>query len=201
METIDRIEVPGYSGRSLRVGEKSIIRITDLEGCQVGDLFAVAETDHTEYLCIGRTREITKRLFPVVGQQFYTNYYRPILTFHSDNSPGIHDALYPACDPALYRYLAGEDDHPSCHQNFLDEIENLGIIMDFVPGPVNLFQNTPVTKGGHLSEGPALTKPGDNVELRAEMDLLLILTSCSYDIDPEFIGGRSTPLLIEVFNN
>jgi uncharacterized protein YcgI (DUF1989 family) len=41
METIDRIEVPGYSGRGLRVQEKSIIRITDLAGCQVGDLFAL----------------------------------------------------------------------------------------------------------------------------------------------------------------
>jgi hypothetical protein len=142
---------------------------------------------------------VTERLFPAVGQQFYTNYYRPILTFLADHSPGIHDTLYPACDPVLYRLRNGDENHPSCHQNFLDETEKLGIKVNFVPGPVNLFQNTPVVEGGHLRAGPSLTKPGDNVELKAEMDLYLILTSCSYDIDPEFIGGISTPLLIEVF--
>jgi hypothetical protein len=141
---------------------------------------------------------VTKRLFPDVGQQFYRNFYRPILTFLTDNSPGIHDALCLACDPALCRFLAGDDDHPSCHQNILDATKKLGIKANFVPGPVNLFQNTPVTEAGHLSVGSSLTKPGDNVELKAEMDLFLILTSCSYDIDPDFIGGTSTPLLIEV---
>lgn len=199
MKRVDKVLVPGYSGRGIWIERDSIIRVTDIEGCQVGDLFAFAAADHTEYLCTGRTREVTKRLFPEVGQQFYTNYYHPILTFLRDNSPGIHDALYPACDPALYRLLPDEHDHPSCHQNYLDESEKLGISLGFVPGPVNLFQNSPVKEGGTLHEGPALTKPGDHVELKSEMDLLLILTSCSYDVDPIFIGGVSTPLLIEVF--
>jgi hypothetical protein len=165
----------------------------------VGDLFAYSQADPTEYLCTARTRELTERLFPAVGQQFCTNYYRPILTFISDHSPGIHDSLYAACDPALYQFRRAEEGHPSCHENFLKTAEVLGIDVGFVPGPVNLFQNTPVEGNEKLIFGPSLTKPGDYVEMRAEMDLSLILTSCSYDLDSQFIGDASTPLLVEVF--
>jgi uncharacterized protein YcgI (DUF1989 family) len=200
MRLIESVEVPGYSGRGLLVEKGSVVRITDLEGCQVGDLFAIAQEDHAEYLDTGHTREITGRLFPEVGQAFVSSIYRPMLTFLSDNSPGIHDTLYPACDPVFYRIMSDEGDHPNCHQNFLTAAEALGIQTEFVPGPVNLFQNTPVMTGGILASGPALTKPGDHVELRTEMDQFVILTSCSYDVDPEFIGGKSTPLLIEIFS-
>ena len=200
MELIEKIEVPGYSGGCLRIQAKSTIRITDVEGRQVGDLFAFPQDDPTEYLCTARTREITERLFPAVGQQFCTNYYRPILTFISDHSLGIHDSLYAACDPALYQLHKATEGHPSCHENFLKAATKLGIDVGFVPGPVNLFQNSPVENNEKLYLGPALTHPGDYVELRAELDLSLILTSCSYDLDSQFIGDTSTPLLIEVFH-
>ena len=199
MGPIEKIQVPGYSGIGLAVELGATVRITDVEGCQVGDLFAISQEDTCEYLSTSRTRSVNQRLFPKVGEQFYTNRYRPILTFLTDHSPGVHDTLYAACDPGLYERL-GAKGHPNCYENFLQAVQELGLKFGFVPGPVNLFQNTPVGKDGVLIVGASPTEPGDYVEFRVEMPLYLILTACSFDLDETFIGGASTPLLIEVFH-
>jgi len=198
MEPIEKVQVPGYEGRGLAVKQGATVRITDMEGCQVGDLFAISQEDTEEYLCSSRTRGINRRLFPKVGEQFVTNRWQPILTFLSDTSPGVHDTLIAACDSGLYEQL-GAEDHPNCHDNFLKVVETLALDFDFVPGPVNLFQNTPVGPEGEITLGGTLSKAGDYVEFKTEIPIYLILTACSYDMDEVFIGGKSTPLLIEVF--
>jgi hypothetical protein len=198
MNPIEKLQVPGYEGRGLAVEQGATVRITDVEGCQVGDLFAISQADTDEYLCSSRSRSVNQRLFPKVGEQFVSNRYRPVLTFLKDTSPGIHDTLYEACDPGLYE-LQGAKGHPNCHDNFLHAVETLELDFDFVPGPVNLFQNTPVGPEGELIIGASPTEAGDYVEFKVEMPIYLILTCCSYDLDPIFIGGTSTPLLIEVF--
>ena len=199
MTLLATIEVPGYAGRGLAVDAGCTIRVTDVEGSQIGDLFALVRADPTEYLCTARTRALTQRLFPSVGQQFFTNRYRPILTFVADCSPGVHDTLFASCDAGLHELLGGGASHPSCHANFLDAARSLGIDAADVPAPVNLFQNTPVRPDGTLGAERAPTRPGDHVELRAELDLYLVLTACSVDTGVDINGGESTPLRIEVF--
>jgi uncharacterized protein YcgI (DUF1989 family) len=201
MNTIADILVPGYRGGAVPVAKGSLIRVTDVEGCQVGDLFALSRDDPREHLCTERTRAVLNRLFPRVGQPFYTNRYRPALTFITDHSPGIHDTLYAACDPGLYAFMGAGDGHPSCHANFLSAVGTLGLDITDVPGPVNLFQNTPVGPDGELIVGRSPTAPGDYVEFRAELDLFLVLTACSYDLDEIFIGGESTPLRLQVLED
>jgi hypothetical protein len=96
VETI--VEVPGYSGRFVFVKCGSLIRITDVCGTQIGDLFAISQENDLEFLSASVTRSVTWRLFPQVGQAFYTTSRRPILTFLEDHSPGIHDMLFATAD-------------------------------------------------------------------------------------------------------
>ena len=196
---VETVEVPGYSGRGISVAAGSRIRVTDVEGAQICDLFALVQADPTEFLCTARTRAVTQRLFPAVGQQFFTNRYRPILTFLADHSPGVHDSLFASCDPGLHALLGGGESHANCHENFLAAVRELGIDMSSVPGPVNLFQNTPVRSDGSLGAERAPTQPGDHVEVRAELDLYLIVTACSVDTGVDINGGKSTPLRVDVF--
>ena len=147
---VETVEVPGYSGRGISAAAGSTIRVTDVEGAQICDLFALVQADPTEFLCTARTRALTQRLFPAVGQQFFTNRYRPILTFLADRSPGVHDSLFASCDPGLHALLGGGASHPNCHENFLAAARELGLDLSGVPGPVNLFQNTPVRSDGSL---------------------------------------------------
>ena len=73
--------------------------------------------------------------------------------------------------------------------------------IDPPPAPFNLFQNTVPKANGDFDVGVTLSKAGDYVEFRAEMDVILVVTACSVDIEIDGIqalGGRSTPLRIEV---
>ena len=192
------IEIPGYAGDGIVVRAGSTIRIVDVEGAQICDLFALVRSDPKEYLCTARTRAATRRLFPEVGQQFLSNLYRPMLSFLEDQSPGVHDSLFASCDPGLYEILGDRPSHPNCHENFLRAARSLGLNPEFVPGPVNFFQNTPVQSDGALGAERTPTQAGDYVELRAECDIYLVVTACSVDVGVEINGWKSTPLRVEI---
>ena len=197
VETI--VEVPGYSGRFVFVKRGALIRITDVCGTQIGDLFAISREDDFEFLSASVTRSVTWRLFPQVGQSFYTTARRPILTFLEDHSPGIHDMLFAPCDQGLYEEVGWKGPHPNCRDNYLTAAREAGIKHSFVPDPVNIFQNTPPQLDGVLVSEVTPTKAGDYLVLRADLDLILILTACSVDIGLNQPNGpKSTPLRIEV---
>lgn len=57
--------VPPQSGRAVPVERGSLIRITDPQGQQVADTWALTQTDGLEWLSTGQTRTYTGRLFPM----------------------------------------------------------------------------------------------------------------------------------------
>lgn len=189
------VVVPGYEGRAVEVAAAERIRITDVEGEQIGDLFALSQADHTEFLSAAVTRMINATLFPAVGGVFHSSRHRPVLTFLADNSPGPHDMFMAPCDRELYA-SRGQHDHPNCRENYLAAAETAGLSHRIVPDPVNVFQNSPARDDGTIDVTGTLSKPGDHIDLRAEMDIILILTACSSE---RINGGKSTPLRIEVF--
>ena len=105
--------VPAYEGRAVSVAKGTTIRITDLQGHQIGDMFAFVRDRSTEWLSTGATRTVHTRLFPEVGGAFVTQFLRPILTLVADTSPGVHDMLYPPCSPAQYKAAGVLGHHPS----------------------------------------------------------------------------------------
>jgi uncharacterized protein YcgI (DUF1989 family) len=51
-----------------------------------------------------------------------------------------------------------------------------------LPSPFNLWQNTPVEPDGTIKPNPPLTRKGDYIVMRAEMDLVVCLSACPQDI-------------------
>jgi uncharacterized protein YcgI (DUF1989 family) len=178
----ETIRVPAREGRGARVGAGGRFRVVDPEGGQVGDLFAFCADDVSEYASAEHTRVWVNRLFPLPGEQFVTNRRRPILTLEADDSPGIHDLLCAACDPARYEGLGVQGWHASCQENLRAAMVALGHPDVEVPQPINLFMNIPVRADGTIGWEPALTKAGDSVTFRAERDCLVVLSACPQDI-------------------
>ena len=188
--------IPPQSGRAFRVKRGDRIRITDVKGKQVADLFAFATEGGLDWLSTAETRDINERLFPAVGGLFYSAKARPMLTLIEDNSPGPHDMLFPACNAPLYE-RAGFPGHPNCRDNLMNALHGEGITLPFAPDPVDFFQNSPPQPDGRLDVLESINPPGGNVVLRAEMDLLLVVTACSVDYHPTN-GGVCTEIAVEV---
>ena len=191
-----RVVVPAREGRAIRVTAGEAIRIIDLEGSQVGDLFAFVAADITEYASAEHTRVALSRLFPRVGEAFLTNRRRPVLRFERDDSPGHHDMLCAACDPTRYAALGVEGWHASCEENLRRAMAELGHAQIEVPQPINLFMHIPVAADGTLGWEPAASAPGDSVTLRAELDVVLVLSAFPQDLNP-INGSGPTSLAIE----
>ncbi|MHC9291862.1 DUF1989 domain-containing protein [Mycobacterium sp. LTG2003] len=190
------LEVPARAGRALQIRRGDRLQVVDVDGGQVGDMFAFATADVGEHLSASHTRTATSSLFPHIGDQFVTNRRRPILTLVEDTSPGAHDMLIAACDPERYIKL-GVDDHDSCAANLRAALAELGLVTTIVPQPVNLFMNIPVSPEGTLSWLPAGSRPGDSITFEAEMDCVIVVSACPMDLNP-INGDRPTPLALRI---
>lgn len=196
MQDHRHLVVPPQSGRSVRVSRGDLIRVIDPKGQQVADLWAFTIEGKLDWLSTSQTRDINEKLFPVAGQCFYSANGVPMLTLVEDGSPGPHDMLFPACNPALYK-RAGFADHPNCQDNMLNALAREGIDLPFCPDPVDFFQNSLPEPDGHLDVYASINPPGGYVSLRAELDLLIVVTACSVDYHPTN-GSVCTEIEIEV---
>lgn len=192
-----RVEVPAREGRAVRMEANQRFQIVDTEGQQVVDLFAFVAQDVSEYASAEHTRVALGRLFPRVGETFVTNRRRPILAFERDHSPGIHDMLCAACDPTRYELLGATGPHASCQENLLEAMAGLGYGRVEVPQPINLFMNTPALPDGTIVFRAAETRPGDLVELRAMVDVVVVVSACPMDMNP-INSGQPKGVAIEL---
>ena len=190
------VDIAAYSGGFVTVRAGQFLRLVDIEGTQIGDLFAISTADHDDYLSPSVTRLYNGNLFPRIGQSFRTTRDRPILTFTRDHSPGFHDMLYASCNRTWYA-SRGLEDHANCRDNYFAAARAAGIDHSVQPDPVNIFQNTPPGPDGTFFVGVTMSKPGDFVTLRVEIDCIVVVTACSSD---RILGGRSTPMRLEVYD-
>lgn len=192
----ERIVIPAREGRGVRLESGRRFRVVDLEGRQCVDLFAFNAEDVSEFHSAEHTRVHVGRLFPRPGEHFVTNRRRPILLFEEDATPGVHDMLVAACDPARYQALGVEDWHASCQENLQSAMAALGHDRIEIPQPINLFTNIALGPDRELDWRPALTSAGDSVTLRAEMACYVVASSCPQDIVA--INDRNpTPVALE----
>jgi uncharacterized protein YcgI (DUF1989 family) len=184
------------SGKAVRVGRGELIQVIDVDGHQVGDMWAIDAADPGRWLSASHTRGRCGRLFPLVGEQFRDQHGEPIIELAADTSPGLHDMLFPPCDAWLYdsRGLPG---HANCRDNFLAAVASAGVSLPVVPDPVNLFQNSGPRPDGRLAIDVAPSLPGHAISFLAGRDLIFALTACSVD-DPPINNGRCGPLRIEI---
>ena len=194
-----RVDIPAREARAVRVAAGRSLRVVDVRGGQVGDLFAFCADDAGEHLSAAHTRAEHFRLVPRVGQAFLTDRRRPILQLEADTSPGFHDMLFAACDAARYANAGVSGHHASCAENLQTALAELGLGPVAVPQPVNLFENIPALPDGTLDWRATTSAAGDHVQLRAERDCVIVVSACPYDLGPSGDPGPG-PLAIDLLS-
>jgi hypothetical protein len=165
----------------MRQGEAAAI--VAIDGPQVADTWAFAGDGLEEVLSTEHTRSCLERLSPRVGDALWSSFRRPMLTVVEDTSPGRHDLLLSACDEARYRLLGHRGPHRTCADNMKEALAALGLpLPPRVPSPVNVFENVSIGPDGALAIEPPQVKAGERIVLRAEIDLVLVVSACPMDI-------------------
>jgi uncharacterized protein len=167
------------------------LRLTDIEGgANAGALFYNFELPVERYNMPDtlKAQHIARLTKPYV---LYSDMGR-ILCSITEDSLGWHDPVGGCSDAKLVRERYGEATYQQCrndfHKNgrdsFLVELGKYGLgLRDLVPN-VNFFSKVNVAGDGALSFLPGHSSPGSYVELRAEMNVLVILNTCQHPMDP-----------------
>jgi uncharacterized protein YcgI (DUF1989 family) len=180
----EAIRIPARCGVAVQIARGRTIKIINTLGKQVVDAWAFNDADLSEFMSMEHSRASLLKLVPEVGDTLVTNRRRPILTFDEDTTPGTHDTLIAACDEHRYRQLGAHGHHDSCTDNLARALNDLGLKPPLTPSPLNLFMNVPVTAGGRLAFKPPTSEAGQYVTLRAEIDLVAVLSACPQDLVP-----------------
>jgi uncharacterized protein YcgI (DUF1989 family) len=174
--------VPARNGRAVRLRASQVIRIINTHGSQVCDTWAFNSDDLSEFMSMEHVRAWIDRIIPRVGDPLVTNRRRPILTLLNDTSPGVHDTLIAPCDLARYRTLGVTTYHDSCADNLRMALRAIGLRTGEVPCALNMWMNIPVDAENAIQWLPPVSRPGDYVELRAELNCVLVMSACPQDI-------------------
>ena len=184
MTTTPLNTIPARRGAAAFASQGQHVKVINTHGQQVVDTWAFRRDDLTEFMSMEHSRTAMGRIMPTLGQSMATNHRRPILTLVEDTSGGIHDTLLAACDRYRYELLGVLEYHDNCTDNLAAAMSELGLTPPETPSPWNLFMNIPVAPDGSVTFEPPVSKPGDYVVLRAEMDLVIAFSACPQDIVP-----------------
>ena len=167
------------------------LRLTDLEGgANVGAIFYNADCP-VERLNIPDTLKVQHIARLTQGFVLYSDMGR-ILCSLTAGSLGWHDALGGCSDAAAVQAKYGEARYQECRNgfyrnardSFLIELEKYGLGPRDLSPNINLFSKVAVGDDGAMTYTEGHSQPGSFVELRAEMNVLIILNSCPHPLDP-----------------
>ncbi len=192
----NQYHIAPQTGVAFTVQKGQIIRVIDVDGEQVADLVCFARQDVEEYLSSGRSIDYNEKLFLSTGDILYSIRSNHMLTITYD-PVGKHDFLFAPCSQEMFQltYKATEP-HPNCLDNLAASLGPYGIQPFRIPTAFNIFMNVAVTAAGRVTVQPPLSKAGDYIDLRSEMDLIVAVSACSAGKCNNF---RCTPIRVEIY--
>ncbi|WP_153770157.1 DUF1989 domain-containing protein [Labrenzia sp. CE80] len=217
-EKIDEVLVAPREAASIKVPAGHFLKMSSVEGPQVGDLNLFNLHDLSERFYSGKTRAL-HGTHVTTGDRLWSSFptLRPMATVTTDTldwygidefGGSVHDVIGTRCDPYTGKVLSGTDYHHCCHSNLtraladarelpLEEAER------HVHDVLNVFMCTGFTRDtGQYFMKASPVRPGDYLELFAEIDLLAVLSACpGGDCSSEHTSDVAAchPLLMEVF--
>jgi uncharacterized protein len=188
------IEAGGRFSTRLEKGDR--LRIVDLEGQQAVDFLAYSASLPADRYNAANTMKLNGTIYLGKGDKLYSDRAQALLSI-VDDTVGRHDTIGGCCSAwsNLARYGVG--DTPSCHANFVAELARWSLSPADIAANVNFFMNVPVKEDGSMAIERGLSKPGDYVELCAEMPVIAVLSNCPQRHNPA-AGFEPTPIEVVV---
>jgi uncharacterized protein len=158
-----------------------LLRIVDLEGNQAADTFFFNAEDVGERYSAQDTIREQGSIYLTTGTKLMSNLCRTMLTITADTC-GRHDTLGGACaaESNMVRYSLDKRFMHACRDTFLLQMALSGyrVTKRDLAHNINFFMNVPVTEEGGLRFADGVSEPGKYVEMRAEMNVLCLISNC-----------------------
>ena len=218
MQKVSEVIVNPRDASTFDVPAGHIFRIVSTEGSQVGDLNLWNAADLNERFFSGKTRQLHASHI-TTGDRLWSNLpgLRPMATIAHDtlawygwdaDGAGVHDVIGTRCDPYTNYMLKGVDYHYCCHSNLTRALAiTKGMTTQeaepYVHDVLNVFMCTGFTLDTHqyfMKARPV--RPGDFIEIFAEIDLLGALSACpGGDCGSSHSDDATTcyPLIVEIY--
>ena len=190
----DEVVTPARGAACITVPAGSFLRITSMEGAQVGDLNLFNTNDLSERFYSGKTRAL-HGTHVTTGDRLWSCFphLRPMATVVTDTlnwygidefGGSVHDVIGTRCDPYTGRLLQGSDYHHCCHSNLTRALADyLDVVLaeaePHIHDVLNVFMCTGFTRDtGQYFMKASPVRVGDYIEFFAEIDLLAVLSAC-----------------------
>lgn len=156
-------------------------RILDLGGNQAVDTLFYNARDYADRYSAQDTIRAQRNLYLTTGTRLISTSGNTLLTIVADTC-GRHDTLGGACaqESNMVRYAIEKRHMHACRNSFLKAITEWdhGMTKRDITANINFFMNVPVTPEGGLTFEDGISEPGKYVEMRAEMDVLVLISNC-----------------------
>jgi len=176
-----RFVVPAGESWIHEIPHGAYFRIVDLEGNQAVDTLFYNAHDYSDRYSAQDTIRNQRNIYLTTGTRLMSTAGNVMMTIVADTC-GRHDTLGGACaaESNMVRYALEKRYMHACRQSFLKAIVEWEHGMDKrdITSNINFFMNVPVTPEGELNFEDGVSAPGKYVELRAEMDVLALISNC-----------------------
>lgn len=172
-------EIPAEAPWSGMIRKGQILRLIDSYGQQAVDTLFYNAHDHDERYSNQLTMAVAGAAYITTGTKLMSSEGRTMLSV-VDDSCGRHDTSAGACSCESNTVRFGHDTRylHACRDNFLFEVSKHGMDKRDVVPNINFFMNVPVAADGSITIVDGISGPGDYVEMRAEMDVLCVISNC-----------------------
>src|SRR5580658_1513108 len=157
-------------------------RIVDVEGNQAADTLLFSAVDPSERYSVVDTLREQRNVYLGVGSKLLSTAGNTLAEIVAD-TVGRHDTLGGACaaESNSVRYAHDKQTMHACRDSFLLAVaqhDHLKLSKRDLTHNINFFMNVPVTADGGLEFADGLSGPGKYVELRASMDVIVLISNC-----------------------
>ena len=187
--------VPPRAPWSCRMRAGEMLQIIDLEGQQAVDFLCFSADDPTERYHAPNTIKVPKQVYLGKGSILRSNLARPMMTVTEDTCGG-HDTIFGCCSFEVDQVRYGQTNSESCQRNFERECARHDIGRELLVPNVNWFMKVPILPDGSASITDSPSRPGDYVTLRAEMDLIAVLSNCPEALNDATGANGPTPIRV-----
>lgn len=185
------------------VKKGQIFRILDLEGNQAVDTLFYNTQDPEERYSAVDTIRAQGNIYLTAGTKLLSTEGNVLMTIVADTC-GRHDTLGGACaaESNTVRYALNKRHMHSCRDSFLHALGHCGCDMTKrdLTHNVNFFMNVPVTPSGELTFEDGISAPGKYVEMKAEMDVTVLISNCPQLNNP-CNAYNPTPVRLSVWDS